>query len=91
MYVFHKNHSPPFFFDCTNITFKIFTDPAAGASDDWFKGSNGAKYAYTFELPGGGSQGFNPPPSAIDPIVKELWAGLKVGFNVIIDEFGKKK
>lgn len=76
-------------FDVGNSAILLY--PAAGASDDWFKGSNGAKYAYTFELPGGGSQGFNPPPSAIDPIVKELWAGLKVGFNVIIDEFGKKE
>lgn len=69
----------------------LFTDAAAGGSDDWFKGENGAKYAYTVELPGGGSQGFDPPPSKIIPIVKETWEGIKVGGNLIASKYGQQK
>lgn len=58
-------------------------DEAAGGSDDWFKGGNDAKYAYTVELPGGGQNGFDPPPSDIKPIVTETFEGLKVVGNFI--------
>jgi len=76
-------------YDVGNSAYLLY--PAAGASDDWFKGENGAKYAYTIELPGGGSGGFDPPPSSIDPTVKQTWAGIKEGLNRIVAEFGKKK
>lgn len=51
--------------------------PAAGGSDDWMM-SVGVPLAYTIELPGGGSQGFNPPPTSIKPIVTETFEGVKV-------------
>ncbi|XP_059478285.1 zinc carboxypeptidase-like [Neocloeon triangulifer] len=48
-----------------------------GASDDYAYGIGAAGYAYTYELPGGGSGGFNPPASAIQRVVDETWPGLK--------------
>jgi len=56
----------------------IFTDAAAGGSDDYMKGGQNIAYAYTVELPGGGSNGFNPPPSAILPTGKETFEAYKV-------------
>jgi len=35
-------------------------------------------YSYTYELPGGGSGGFNPPASRIQGVVDETWPGMKV-------------
>ncbi|KAF4522163.1 hypothetical protein B566_EDAN010423 [Ephemera danica] len=46
-----------------------------GASDDHAYAS-GASMAYTFELPGGGLWGFNPPPSEILPCVTETVPGI---------------
>lgn len=57
--------------------------PAAGGSDDWFKGVNGVPLSYTVELPCGGSGGFNPPPSAIKGIVQETFEGVKVYHNYV--------
>ncbi|KAF2896453.1 hypothetical protein ILUMI_09718 [Ignelater luminosus] len=54
--------------------------PGAGGSDDWAKGGAGIKFSYTVELPGGGSKGFDPPPTKITPVVTETWEGLKT-FN----------
>lgn len=52
--------------------------PAAGCSDDWAMGGAGIDIVLTFELPGGGSQGFDLPASRILPVVKETWEGVKV-------------
>lgn len=80
-----KPQSPRIFFTKTIF----FADPAAGGSDDWFKGGNDAKYAYTMELPGGGSGGFDPPPSMIKPVVTSVFEGIKVGGNLVAS-LGKK-
>ncbi|CAB3381376.1 Hypothetical predicted protein [Cloeon dipterum] len=48
-----------------------------GASDDYAYGIGAALYSYTYELSGGGSGGFNPPASAIQTVVDEVWPGLK--------------
>ncbi|XP_026480609.1 carboxypeptidase B-like [Ctenocephalides felis] len=46
---------------------------AAGGSDDYALAVGKAPYSYTIELPGGGSGGFNPPPSSILPVCQERW------------------
>jgi len=74
-------------FDIGNSAILLY--PAAGGSDDWFKGGNDAKYAYTMELPGGGSGGFDPPPSMIKPVVTSVFEGIKVGGNLVAS-LGKK-
>ena len=51
--------------------------PASGASDDWSKGVAEIAKAYTIELPGGGSQGFDMPASQILPVTKQVFAGLR--------------
>ena len=35
---------------CLQIFVCIFSDPAAGASDDWYRGGLGVRYAFTTEL-----------------------------------------
>lgn len=42
------------------------------------KGGEGIALSYTVELPGGGNQGFNPPPTSIIPIGKETFEAFKV-------------
>ena len=47
-----------------SMIFFLFTDPAAGGSDDYVRGEVGVKYAYTIELPPhheGSSNGFLVP------------------------------
>lgn len=63
---------------------------AAGGSDDWCKGVGGVALSYTIELPGGGSTGFDLPPSRIDPVVRETWLGVVVYHDYILNKFGKK-
>ena len=57
------------------------TDPASGASDDWYKGSMGVRFAYTMEL----GNTFTISENEIIPIGKENWAGNKVMFRKMID------
>jgi len=64
----------------------IITDPAAGASDDWYKGSLGCRYAFTTELRDTGYYGFELPASQIIESGEELFAGMKVVFNKIIQD-----
>lgn len=52
--------------------------PAAGGSDDWLMAVRGVPLTYTIELPGGGTQGFDPSESEILPAVEEMWEGVKV-------------
>lgn len=63
---------------------------AAGGSDDYLKGVVGVQLSYTIELPGGGSGGFNLPPSRIDPVVRETWLGVKVYQEYVQNKFGAK-
>ena len=44
-----------------------FKDPAAGASDDWYKGVLNARFSYTVELRDTGFYGFVLPASQIKP------------------------
>ncbi|XP_065360646.1 carboxypeptidase B1 [Calliphora vicina] len=56
---------------------------AAGASDDYAFNA-GFPIAFTMELPGAGSTGFDPPVEMIDELVKETWVGIKaMGLKVI--------
>ncbi|XP_064645161.1 carboxypeptidase B-like [Lineus longissimus] len=50
---------------------------AAGASDDWAKGTAGAKYSYTYELRDTGSYGFILPASQILSTAKETYESIK--------------
>ncbi|CAG7837687.1 unnamed protein product [Allacma fusca] len=52
--------------------------PAAGASDDWSKGSGYFRLVYTFEVRDTGRYGFLLPADQIIPTAIETWAALKV-------------
>merc|ERR1711997_957958 len=52
--------------------------PAAGASDDWYKGVLGARFAYTAELRDTGFYGFVLPKEQIIPSGEEMWAAFEV-------------
>ena len=54
------------------------SDPAAGASDDWYKGALGSRFAYTTELRDTGFYGFVLPPEQIIPSGEEMWAAFEV-------------
>ncbi|XP_055607313.1 carboxypeptidase B [Uranotaenia lowii] len=56
----------------TNVLYE-----AAGGSDDWAFAVAEVPISITMELPGGGSGGFNPPPSHIEESVKESWIGIQ--------------
>ncbi|XP_044252922.1 carboxypeptidase B-like [Tribolium madens] len=51
---------------------------AAGASDDWSMGVRNVSIVYTWELPGGGTYGFDMPPERIEGVVVESFEGVKV-------------
>merc|ERR1719384_1477189 len=59
--------------------------PAAGASDDWYKGVLGSRFAYTTELRDTGLHGFILPKEQIIPSGEEMWAGFEVVINRIIE------
>lgn len=63
---------------------------AAGASDDWAMGVGGVSLAYTLELPGGGSAGFDLPPSRINQVVRETWGGILVLARYVINKSAKE-
>ncbi|XP_066585213.1 carboxypeptidase B-like [Prorops nasuta] len=62
--------------------------PAAGGSDDWAMGRGGVDLAYTIELPGGGSVGFDMPPSQIKRVGYETFQGLKVFHHHVEVKYG---
>ena len=64
-------------------------DPAAGASDDWYRGGLGTRYSFTTELRDTGYYGFVLPPEQIIPSGEELFAGMKVVFEKLIQDAGK--
>lgn len=57
--------------------------PAAGGSDDWAMAVGGVALSYTVELPAGGSNGFDLPPTQIQRICTETFAGIKAFHNHI--------
>jgi len=59
--------------------------PAAGASDDWYKGSLGTRFAFTTELRDTGVHGFVLPANQIIPSGEEMWAGFEVVINTILN------
>ena len=65
--------------------FHNIIDPAAGASDDWYKGVLEARFVYTTELRDTGRYGFRLPPDQIIPSGEELWAAFKVQFAKMIE------
>ena len=64
-----------------HINNKLILDPAAGASDDWYRGVLETRYSFTTELRDTGSYGFALPPNQIVPSGEELFAGMKVVFE----------
>jgi len=58
--------------------------PAAGASDDWYKGSLGTRFAFTTELRDTGRHGFVLPADQIIPSGEEMWAGFEVVIKTLI-------
>ncbi|KAF5301245.1 hypothetical protein FQR65_LT00945 [Abscondita terminalis] len=61
--------------------------PVAGDSSDWAKGSEFIQLSYTIQLPGGGSQGFDPFPNNIISVCKETFPGIKVYAKYIDKKF----
>jgi murein tripeptide amidase MpaA len=59
--------------------------PAAGASDDWYKGVLGSRFAFTTELRDTGRHGFLLPKDQIIPSGEEMWAGFVVVANKMIE------
>jgi hypothetical protein len=53
-------------------------DAAYGLGEDWAYSVQRIPQTWVIELPGGGSGGFNPPPSAIGPVNTETWEAFKV-------------
>lgn len=58
--------------------------PAAGASDDWYRGVLKTRYSFTTELRDTGLYGFLLPAKQIIPSGEELFAGMKVVFRKCI-------
>merc|ERR1712002_1206360 len=59
--------------------------PAAGASDDWYKGVLGTRFSFTTELRDTGLHGFVLPKDQIIPSGEEMWAGFEVVINRILE------
>jgi len=59
--------------------------PAAGASDDWYKGELGTRFAFTTELRDTGRYGFILPKDQIVPSGEEMWAGFEVVIKKMIE------
>merc|ERR1712241_8104 len=58
--------------------------PAAGASDGWYKGVLGTRFAFTTGLRDTGYYGFELPRDQIIPSGEEMWAGFEVVINKLI-------
>ena len=54
-----------------NTAHNFLIEPAAGASDDWYKGVLDARFVYTVELRDTGYHGFVLPPDQIKPRLLE--------------------
>uniref|UniRef100_U5EVJ7 Putative carboxypeptidase b n=1 Tax=Corethrella appendiculata TaxID=1370023 RepID=U5EVJ7_9DIPT len=62
---------------------------AAGGSDNYAFAVNKVPISITMELPGGGTSGFNPPPSKIEHIVTESWTGIRAMVLKVIEKYVK--
>lgn len=61
---------------------------SSGNSRDYATGVAGVTMAFTIELPGGGTQGFDIPPERIRSVVYETFVGLRVLGEFIKTTFG---
>lgn len=61
---------------------------ASGASDDYAV-SVGSKHAFTVELPGGGTEGFDIEAYRISGIVAETWPALREVGSFVNEKYGK--
>jgi len=59
--------------------------PAAGASDDWYKGVLGTRFSFTTELRDTGAHGFILPKEQIIESGEEMWAGFEVVIAKILE------
>lgn len=59
----------------------------SGGSRDYAKAVGGIDLSYTIELPAGGDAGFNPDASEIVPVVTEIWEGIKVFYEHVLDKY----
>ena len=65
-----------------------YSDEAAGAADDWYKGVLNSRFVYTIELrdkEGSGYSGWLLPANQIKPSGEELWAAQRVVFQKMVD------
>lgn len=58
----------------------------AGCSDDYALGGLGINLSYTLELPGGATNGFDPPESDILWIGEESWVGFQAWHNYVEEQ-----
>ncbi|KAJ8922112.1 hypothetical protein NQ315_004046 [Exocentrus adspersus] len=61
--------------------------PTSGGSRDYAKAVGGIDLSYTIELPAGGNAGFNPDASEIIPVVTEIWEGIKVFYDYVVEKY----
>ncbi|KAJ8970945.1 hypothetical protein NQ317_008292 [Molorchus minor] len=61
---------------------------SAGCSDDYALGGVGVNLAYTLELPGGGSGGFDLPAEDIQTVVEQAWSGWQAFHRYVEDTYG---
>ncbi|XP_059612595.1 carboxypeptidase B1-like [Phlebotomus argentipes] len=60
---------------------------SSGTSKDWVYSGPGVPLSYTLELPRGGTQGFDPPATAIEGVVTETFAGLRAIAEFVIERY----
>lgn len=60
-------------------------DLAYGNSQDFAFEQADIPFAYTWELPRGGQNGHDPPPSEIQPVVDETWEAIKILVQQVFD------
>ena len=74
-----------YFFKIPAIVFDrpcfLLSDPAAGATDDYGKGTLGAEFSFTTELRDTGHYGFLLPPDQIIPSGEEYMAAVEAGLK----------
>lgn len=59
----------------------------SGGSRDYAKAVGGIDLSYTIELPEGGDVGFNPDASEIVPVVTEIWEGIKIFYEYVVEKY----
>lgn len=61
----------------------------SGVSHDYAAAAGGFDMSYTWELPGGGSGGFDIPPSRIPAVTAETFEGIRVFSKFIADKYAQ--